>query len=129
MEFEEVTTRTLESVLKEEGADKVGLIKMDVEGAEELVLRGVERVIAHSRPAIIWEMNPLAAERLDLRHAGTWELLSGHGYDFFSLNDAGIPRKLASPPAADDIVNLIAVHAERSRGEQSNENLAYRTCM
>lgn len=124
VEFEEVATRTLESVLEEEGIDKVGLIKMDVEGAEELVLRGVEKLMIHSRPTIIWEMNPLAAERLDLKHVGTWELLRGYGYDFFSLTDAGIPRKLASPPAAGDIVNVIAVHRE-----QTNENLAYRTCV
>jgi FkbM family methyltransferase len=119
--FEEVTTRTLESVLEEEGAGQVGLIKLDVEGAEELVLRGVEKIIVHSRPIIIMEMNAFAAEGLDLRRTGSWELLKSYGYDFLSLSDAGTPRGLDRPPAADDIANVIAIH----RG-QRNESLAHR---
>jgi FkbM family methyltransferase len=113
VEFEEVTTRTLESVLAEGVADKIGLIKLDVEGAEELVLRGVGKLIHHSRPTIIWEMNPLAAERLDLSCTGTWELLKSYGYAFFFLTDAGTPRKLEQPPAGDDIRNIIAIHGEQ----------------
>jgi len=122
--FEEVTTRTLDSVLEEEGAGQVGLIKLDVEGAEELVLRGVEKLLVHSRPKIILEMNAFATERLELRRTGSWELLKSYDYDFLSLSDAGTPRRLNEPPAADDITNVIAIHRE-----QRNESLAHRACL
>lgn len=123
-EFEEVTTRTLDSVLEDEGAGQVGLVKLDVEGAEELVLRGVEKFLVHSRPKFILEMNAFATERLDLRRTGSWELLKSCGYDFFSLSDTGTPRQLNQPPAAEEITNVIAIHREHR-----NESLAHRACL
>jgi FkbM family methyltransferase len=123
-EFEEVATRTLDSVLEEEGTGQVGLIKLDVEGAEELVLRGVEKLLVHSRPKIILEMNAFATEGLKLRRTGGWELLKSYDYDFFSLSDAGTPRRLTEPPTADEITNVIAIHRE-----QRNESLAHRACL
>jgi FkbM family methyltransferase len=113
VDFEEVTTRTLESVLEEDGADQVGLIKLDVEGAEELVLRGVEKIIVHSHPTIILEMNAFATEGMNLRRTGSWELLKSCGYDFFSLSDNGTLEKLDRPPAAYDITNVIAIHGKQ----------------
>ena len=123
-EFEEVTTRTLESVLEEEAVDRVGLIKLDVEGAEELALRGVEKLLVHSRPKIILEMNAFATERLELRRTGSWELLKSYDYDFLSLSDDGTPRRLDEPPAAEEITNVIAIHRE-----QRNESLAHWACL
>jgi FkbM family methyltransferase len=109
--FEEVTTRTLESVLEEEVTDQVGLIKLDVEGAEELVLRGVERILVRSHPKIIFEMNAQAAGRLDLHPSGAWDLLKRCGYRFFFLEDSGFPREIVLPPVGSHIVNLIAAHS------------------
>jgi FkbM family methyltransferase len=123
-EFEEVTTRTLDSVLEEERAGQVGLIKLDVEGAEELALRGVEKLLVRFRPKFILEMNAFAAERLELRRTGSWELLKSYHYDFFSLSDAGTPRWLNEPPAGDAITNVIAIHRE-----QRNESIAHWACL
>lgn len=109
--FEEVTTRTLESVLEEEVADRVGLIKLDVEGAEELVLRGVEKILARSHPKIIFEMNAYAAGTLNLHPSGAWNTLKRYGYRFFFLEDSGSPREIVLPPDGNRIVNLIAAHA------------------
>lgn len=117
--FEEVTTRTLESVLQEEVAGRVGLIKLDVEGAEELALRGVRDAILHSRPTIILEMNAPATERLNLPRTGCWEFLRLRDYDFFSLSDDGTPRQLSAPPTTDSITNIIATPRER-RNESSD---------
>jgi FkbM family methyltransferase len=108
--FEEVTTRTLESVLEEEFAHQVGLIKLDVEGAEELVLRGVESILVRYGPKVIFEMNAQAAGRLNLDPFGAWDLLKRHGYKFFFLEDSGVLREIISPPVGSQIVNLIAAH-------------------
>jgi len=42
----------------------VDLIKMDVEGAEELVVRGANKVVSSYKPTIIFEVNQEAAARL-----------------------------------------------------------------
>lgn len=120
--FEEVTTRTLESVLEEQVAGRVGLIKLDVEGAEELALHGFRDAILHSRPTIILEMNASANERLNLSRTGSWEFLRLRNYDFFSLSDDGTPQQLSAPPAADGITNIIAIPRERR-----NENFDVRS--
>jgi FkbM family methyltransferase len=109
-ESEEVTTRSLKSVLEEEGGEEVGLIKLDVEGAEELALRGAHGFIESCRPHIIFEVNPPAARRLGLRPSGAWELLDKAGYSFFSLADGGDFRRIPVPPGGG---NVVAIHRER----------------
>ncbi len=51
----EVSTDTLDNILKSEELDRVDLIKIDVEGAEYLVLRGAEQTIRKYQPVIIFE--------------------------------------------------------------------------
>ena len=89
------------------------MIKLDVEGAEELVLRGAKAIIAFSRPTILLEMNGAAAKRLGLSPWGAWQLLQGFGYRFFSMRQQGELCLLNHPPATDDIVNLVAIHGEQ----------------
>jgi FkbM family methyltransferase len=110
IEFEEVPTRTLSNVAQEEGVQRIGLIKLDVEGAEELVLRDAEQLIARSCPIIILEMNRTAARRLKLSPIGSWQLLENLGYTFSSLTDSGDLVRLDQPPVGDDGTNVIAIH-------------------
>jgi len=104
---ETVDTRTLKSVLLQEGAKQVGLIKLDVEGAEEPALKGALALISASRPSVIFEINPEAAMRLGFKPFGAWELLDKEGYRFFSLAECGDLHKLSAPPPAG---NVVAIH-------------------
>lgn len=105
-ESEEVTTRTLGSVLEEQGIQRIGVIKLDVEGAEELVLQGAAEIIRDSHPKIIFEMNPKAARRLELSETGVWRLLNSWGYKFYSLTKSYELHPLTEPPGEG---NLIAI--------------------
>lgn len=111
--FEEVTTRSLSQVVPEEMAQRIGLIKLDVEGAEELVLRGAGAMISRYRATIIFESNGVSARRLGLSPIGCWKLLESLGYRFFSLTDQGDLRELGHPPAPNEIVNIVAIHSGR----------------
>jgi FkbM family methyltransferase len=114
VDFEEVATRTLGQIMQEQNVDSVGLIKLDVEGAEELALRGGEAMILRSHPTIILETNGAAAQRLGLSPTGAWQLLERWGYRFFSLTEQGDLAALDHPPAASDTVNLVALyHGQR----------------
>jgi len=111
--FEEVKTRALSRVMPEDMAERTGLIKLDVEGAEELVLRGAQSIIDRSRATIIFEANGSSARRLGLSPIGCWTLLASLGYRFFSLTDQGNLCELDEPPAPDEINNIVAIHSRR----------------
>ena len=53
--------------------DRVGFIKCDVEGHEELVLRGAEKILLKSKPVIAFEVNDFE---------GVWNYLASLGYSY-----------------------------------------------
>lgn len=122
--FEQVATRTLSRVTQEEDVRRIGFIKLDVEGAEELVLRDASQLIAHSCPTIILEINGAAARRMGLDPNGSWKLLKTLGYLFFSLTGSGALSPLRDPPAENEVVNVIAIHRRNA-----NESLDHRPCV
>jgi FkbM family methyltransferase len=87
--FEEVQTTTLDKVLSDEGIERVDLIKLDVEGAEELVLQGARSLFSRMRPTLILEINPTAIARLGLSPDGIVNLLKEWDYDLFGITNAG----------------------------------------
>jgi FkbM family methyltransferase len=105
--FEEVTTDTLDSVLVRENVASVDVIKMDVEGAEELVLRGAQKTIRRSHPAVIFEINRSASSALGLEESGAWSVLETLGYEFYSCNNrTGEMYRISEPPAGGNVVAL-----------------------
>ncbi len=74
-----VTTRTLDDICEEQKLASVDLIKIDVEGYEERVIRGMRRLLSH-RPRIICEILPNLSRREALRHS-----LLSLGYHFFRI--------------------------------------------
>lgn len=57
-----VASCTLDSLLATAGVVRVDLMKLDVEGAEPLVLAGAAGTVARDRPVIVSEFYPLALE-------------------------------------------------------------------
>jgi FkbM family methyltransferase len=88
-EGETVTTLSLEEALQQASIERVDVIKMDVEGAELLVLRGANKVLASHRPIILFEINSEACVRLGLSPYGAWDHLAKLDYEFFVLKQDG----------------------------------------
>ena len=108
--WEQTRTITLDTVAEQQGITRLDLLKMDVEGAEELVLEGGRALLRHSRPTILFETSPGGARRLGLAPDGAWQALAKLGYRFFSLRPKGILSPLGVWPGR--TMNVVALHPE-----------------
>jgi FkbM family methyltransferase len=103
-----VTLRTLDSLVQKLGVRAVRLVKIDVEGAESMVIRGAARTLERFRPHLIVDLHTPEQDVL------VAALLTARGYTLSRLGgppirrtDAGWPDPtgvwgslLALPPAA-----------------------------
>jgi FkbM family methyltransferase len=82
----------LDKVLASAGLERVDVIKLDVEGAEPLVLRGGVATITRDRPSIITEFYPLALEGAPWGSAaGYLEELRHLGYELHVIGRGEAP--------------------------------------
>lgn len=100
---ESVQATTLDEEFARAGLERVDMIKIDAEGAEELILRGGSHLLAQLRPVVLFEFNPEAASGLGLSGDGAWGLLQHHGYRFWQLDKRGGLQALASPPEGGNV--------------------------
>jgi FkbM family methyltransferase len=109
-DFEDVPLGTLDNIVKDRGILSVDFLKIDVEGADELVCRGSSELLAKHKPTVLFEDNAGSASALGLRPHGTRGLLRELGYTFFQfsrgkcirLDDNELPEG-----------NIVAVHRSR----------------
>jgi len=111
-EGEEVQTEALDNLLGEKGVERVDAIKIDVEGAEELVLRGAVKCLTTQSPIIIFEFNPGCAARLGLLPYGARDFLQSLGYEFMVLGDCAKSKNTALRPM---YFNIIAIPKQLAR--------------
>lgn len=87
------------------------LLKVDVEGAEHLVLKGGLSAISSSKPIIVMELFPTWLMKVSgVSPQETLELLFGLGYRAFHLSSQGLGREIHSlthRPTEKDYVNLV----------------------
>jgi len=78
----EVKTDTLDSVLEDVGVDSVDVLKIDVEGAEGLVVRGAERALKEAKAVLIeiWPENMWVVRHLKNSGYMLAEIIDHHGY-------------------------------------------------
>lgn len=87
-EVEEVEVRTLDSII---AGRHVDVIKIDIEGAEGIALRGAEMTIAQSRPIILSEINFTLLPKISGLSAGDYvRWMEAKGYRCHAL-EGGAP--------------------------------------
>ena len=104
--FEEVRTMRLDEAVQAQGLSRVDLIKIDVEGAEQLVLQGAKKCLTEHRPKIIFEINPTMAQLLGLSPNGAWNVLEWLDYRFFTATVTGDLTPLKTCPAGGNVIAL-----------------------
>jgi FkbM family methyltransferase len=104
---------TLDAALA--GAGSVSLLKLDIEGAELLALRGAAQTIERERPAIVCEVDADFLAGFDQRPGDVVEYLARWGYEPNRYDaDAGLLERIADP-ARIGHANVVFLTDEGSR--------------
>ena len=83
----EVPSESLDSLLEGRGVREVGLLKMDIEGAEVLALRGADRLLREHRiRSLLLELHPPQIAALGASPAELVASLRGHGYQLWAVD-------------------------------------------
>lgn len=82
-----VTCTTVDLLVEEYGLHHVDLVKIDVEGAELQVLRGMSTTLKHLRPKIITELSPSLLEGFSVTVDAVQEYLGVLGYSVSPLEE------------------------------------------
>jgi FkbM family methyltransferase len=75
-----VRARPLDDIVRESGVARVDAIKIDVEGAEYLVLKGAQRTLDLFHPMLLVEVTEPGLRGMGTSSAQLRELLRGYGY-------------------------------------------------
>lgn len=100
------------SLVEHDGGAPIDLVKLDVEGAEALVLEGLRSTLETDHPALIFECNPEGP----LTELET--ILGDLGYQLFQLSgDGPIPRGRILPDMRRRETNYLGLHPEGFKRE------------
>lgn len=75
-----VRTRRLDDIVKEAGAGRVDAIKIDVEGAEVLVLKGAAQTLDRDKPIVAVELIDRQLKAMGSSAAELTAFMRSHGY-------------------------------------------------
>jgi FkbM family methyltransferase len=75
-----VRTRRLDDIVRESGGSRVDVIKIDVEGAELLVLKGAGDTLDRFHPVVAVELSEVQLKNMGSSSAQVLEFLRSHGY-------------------------------------------------
>ncbi len=106
-----VTVETLDNYVEEKRLERVDVIKIDVEGAECLVLRGSQVLLSStSGPTIILEMVPSLMEHFNCSCNEVVRFFREFGYKVFTLSD-GIYEELSGDCWCSEMIgsNFVAI--------------------
>lgn len=100
-----VSLVTLDEICTALCVTRIDFIKLDVEGAEELVLRGAAKVFEEFQPIVMFEISERPTA-FNLRSQGAWLWLAGLGYSFWMIGPVGALRPQSWPPTTQNTIAL-----------------------
>ncbi|HUR51005.1 MAG TPA: FkbM family methyltransferase [Mycobacteriales bacterium] len=114
VEVEEITVQ--QTTLDDECLDgpRVRFVKVDVEGAEVLVLQGAQALLERDRPVVHVEVVPEALEAFGASPAELGAALRSHGYLLFDLlgHDVSDEASWLASTGAEGVFDYLAVHPD-----------------
>jgi FkbM family methyltransferase len=88
-----VPVRTLDAFALERGIERVGLLKIDVEGFEPEVIRGADRLLRERRvDLVVFEFSPAFYRQRGIEPTAVVDALEDRGYRVLELDGRAIDR-------------------------------------
>jgi FkbM family methyltransferase len=105
-EIIKVKTRRLDNYLEEEELSKISLIKIDVEGYEFFVLKGLSTFFEKMRnkPPIICEIDPYAYKEKDASLLELYNYMKNYGYQAFNIFNSNVATDIRKLGNITDVV-------------------------
>lgn len=119
---ETVLTTTLDAFIEKESLQRLDFVKIDIQGAEPLFLRGATKTLARFMPTIAMEVSPEDLQHIGETSRSLLELLEAIGYHAYTLRNNGSigPRVHASKTPEDaNFSNVICLPAVENTDEIS----------
>ena len=86
IQIQKIPTSSLDSLCETYKLEKVGAVKIDVEGAELSVLKGCQKLIQQSpEPVFVVEMNPVTARAAGYSIRDIWDYFVSAGFHIFEF--------------------------------------------
>ena len=95
--FEEVESTTLDQFAADNALGKIDLVKIDVEGSEFLVLRGMEKTLTDSRPFLMVEVLEETLAKFGFGIIDIYNYLDAKGYQAYDISGKLIIKKISTP--------------------------------
>lgn len=108
-ETETVNTVTIDNLVEKLQLPKVDMVKIDVEGNELAVLKGMTQTIEKCKPTILLELNPHTLLRFGHTPADVLSFITSLYYEPFILSEKESPVKLDTTIIT-DTADLLLVH-------------------
>ncbi|MGQ9890073.1 MAG: FkbM family methyltransferase [Aggregatilineales bacterium] len=118
-----VPTVSLDTFWKHPPTNKpVGLIKMDIEGAELLALNGGTKLIEQERPYIIFEAHPIWMRHFNYTFDDLKTFFFNRSYSVYAIQSQG-NRLVPAPVALTTAVDCLAIPDERQNAARERLNI------
>ncbi len=101
---ERVDCTTLDDYLRARGVTRLDVLKIDVEGHEPFVLRGMTETLRKLRPLLLVEVRGDMLEEVGSSREALFGQIAGHDYAPYALTRGGWPRPMAIPTDGNLIV-------------------------
>ncbi|MEY4200096.1 MAG: hypothetical protein RLZZ265_1836 [Verrucomicrobiota bacterium] len=101
---ERVDCTTLDAYLREHGVTRLDVLKIDVEGHEPFVLRGMAETLRTLRPLLLVEVRGEMLEEVGSSRETLFAQIAAHGYFPYALTRGGWPRPMRIPADGNLIV-------------------------
>jgi FkbM family methyltransferase len=85
----------LDDLIQDKGVQRPSLVKIDVQGAEMLVLQGAPEILRLSGPALLIELHEEGLKKYGASVSAILDLLWRHGYEAYWLTRTGPHRKMS----------------------------------
>lgn len=110
---ETVKVLSLDSWFAGSGLSKIDIIKIDVEGNELAVLKGMKRVMEICRPHMLLEVNPETLSHFSLTPADVINFATGLSYKPFVITDSGKLIQMDNGIIT-ETMNFVLIHTAKS---------------